>query len=248
MHSIDETGMLVLPDGLTVGGDLDLGRCTGLTSLPAGLTVKGHLDLYRCTGLTALPAGLTVGGDLYLYGCTGLTSLPAGLTVEGYLYLGGCTGLTALPTGLTIRGGLDLSGCTGLTALPDGLTVGGNLNLRGCMGLTALPADIVLGGKRIADAPAIPDIHRAIYAAASREGALDMSDWHTCSTTHCRAGWAVALAGDAGRALEAATRGTGNAAYLIYAASDPARPVVDFYASNTDALADMKRRAEETNA
>ncbi|MEN9545006.1 MAG: Ralstonia phage RsoP1IDN, partial [Pseudomonadota bacterium] len=67
-----------------------------------------------------------------------------------------------------------------------------------------------------------------------------------CSTTHCRAGWAVALAGDAGRALEAATRGTASAAYLIYAASDPARPVVDFYTTREKALADMKRRAKES--
>jgi hypothetical protein len=30
-----------------------------------------------------------------------------------------------------------------------------------------------------------------------------MGAWHTCDTTHCIAGWAVHLAGDEGKALEA---------------------------------------------
>ena len=29
-------------------------------------------------------------------------------------------------------------------------------------------------------------------------GKLDMSTWHRCGTTHCRAGWAITLAGAAG--------------------------------------------------
>ncbi len=52
----------------------------------------------------------------------------------------------------------------------------------------------------------------------------------------------MTLAGRAGQELEAKI-GTANAAYLIYAASDSARPVVDFYASNAAALSDMQRRA-----
>ena len=49
------------------GGYLDL-RGTGITSLPEGLTVGGSLDLEGCTGITSLPEGLTVGGSLYLRG------------------------------------------------------------------------------------------------------------------------------------------------------------------------------------
>ena len=129
----------------------------------------------------------------------------------------------------------------GMIHLPNGLSVGGSLYLNGTA-ITVLPADIVLGGCRISDAPVIPDIHRAVYAAASQPGALDMSDWH-CGTAHCRAGWVVTLAGEAGRALEARCR-TSSAALLIYAASDPARPVPDFYCDNVTALAEMKRMAE----
>lgn len=45
---------------------------------------------------------------------------------------------------------------------------------------------------------------RILSILESGEGAIDMSQWHspTCATTHCRAGWSITLAGDAGRALE----------------------------------------------
>jgi hypothetical protein len=83
-----------------------------------------------------------------------------------------------------------------------------------------------------------------VYAAASRPGALNMGNWHTCETTHCRAGWVVTLAGEAGRALEERTS-TAVAAALIYQASDPGlERVPSFYASDRDALEDMRRLAE----
>ena len=49
------------------GGHLDL-RGTQITALPEGLTVGGSLDLENCTQITALPEGLTVGGYLDLRG------------------------------------------------------------------------------------------------------------------------------------------------------------------------------------
>ena len=72
-----------------------------------------------------------------------------------------------------------------------------------------------------------------------------MGRWHTCENTHCRAGWAVALAGDAGRKLEC-FYDTPLAAMLIYDASDPAFKINPgrFFDNNDDALADMKRLAE----
>ena len=79
--------------------------------------------------------------------------------------------------------------------------------------------------------------------------ALNMSDWHTCGTTHCRAGWAVHLAGEAGYALER-FHGTALAAQLIYRESDPAHPVspTRFYETNEQAMADMKRLADLESA
>ena len=136
------TGITSLPEGLTVGGSLDL-RYAGITSLPEGLIVGGFLDLEDVTGITSLPKDLTVGGYLYLQG-TGITSLPDGLTVGGPLYLENCTGITSLPEGLTVGGSIYLSG-TSITSLPDGLTVGGDLDLRDTS-ITSLPDGLTVGG------------------------------------------------------------------------------------------------------
>ena len=72
-----------------------------------------------------------------------------------------------------------------------------------------------------------------------------MCDWHTCDNTHCRAGWVVTLAGEAGKALEEFFDTT-VAAMKIYDASSPLEKVspVKFFDTNADALTDMKRMAE----
>lgn len=92
--------------------------------------------------------------------------------------------------------------------------------------------------------PVIPNIHRTLHEAASPRGSLNMCEWHTCDTTHCRAGWVVHLAGDAGARLERSV-GTAAAAALIYMASDPSMELTPgWYCSNAFALADMKRLAD----
>jgi hypothetical protein len=91
----------------------------------------------------------------------------------------------------------------------------------------------------------IPDIHKQIYAVVTQTpNSLDMGEWHTCETTHCRGGWVVTLAGEAGKALEK-FHGTLLAAQLIYDASDTSRKFnpCRFFDSNEDALADMKKLA-----
>ncbi len=96
--------------------------------------------------------------------------------------------------------------------------------------------------------PRIDKIHQAVFAAASMPKALDMSTWHTCGTTHCRAGWVVKLAGEAGAALEK-FHNTELAAALIYRESSPLKvSAARFYDGNEEAMADMKRLAEEEAA
>ena len=56
-------------------------------------------------------------------------------------------------------------------------------------------------GINITDVPVIADIDAAIEDAIYAGGVLDMSEWHGvdnhwCGTTHCRAGWAVHIAGE----------------------------------------------------
>ena len=80
--------------------------------------------------------------------------------------------------------------------------------------------------------------------AVSAENALDMGSWHTCETTHCRAGWVVTLAGEAGKALESFFN-TELAAMLIYRESSDIRVNPSaFYMTNSDAMADIKRCAD----
>ena len=123
---------------------------------------------------------------------------------------------------------------------------GKRANLRG-----ANLSDANLSGANLRGAPAclrIPNIHSAVFTAASADGALKMNEWHkggdVCGTTHCRAGWVVNLAGPAGQALDWAM-GTTAAAAIIYMLSDPKLDKIpDFYCDNETALADMKRLAD----
>jgi hypothetical protein len=72
-----------------------------------------------------------------------------------------------------------------------------------------------------------------------------MKDWHSCDTTHCRAGWAVHLAGEQGYEFEEKTD-TLFAAMLIFRESSPIKvSLPKFFDTNENALADMKRCAEE---
>jgi hypothetical protein len=108
----------------------------------------------------------------------------------------------------------------------------------------AVLRDADLSGADLSGVPEIKNIHQTIYEAVSKPDALDMSTWHKCETTHCRAGWVIALAGEAGAAMEFCM-GTPTAAALIYLKSDPKiEKIPNFYADNADALADMKRLAE----
>ena len=121
-------------------------------------------------------------------------------------------------------------------------------NLRGANLSDADLSDADLRGADLRGAPVIPNIHQKVYAAASQPGALNMRDWHTCDTTHCRAGWVVALAGEEGKALEDRI-GTPAAASLIYLASDPdLGKFPNFYCDDETALADMELRAEQEAA
>ena len=92
--------------------------------------------------------------------------------------------------------------------------------------------------------PRIENIHKTVYESASADGGLNMNDWHTCETTHCRAGWVTNLAGPEGLVLESEI-GASAAAALIYIASDPSMgKIPDFYAENEEALRDMKSLAD----
>ena len=120
-------------------------------------------------------------------------------------------------------------------------------NLRGANLSGAYLSGANLSGAQSTLSPLIKvdSLNRKILAAIEAGGCLDMGAWHTCETTHCRAGWAIHLAGPAGAVLESCY-GAPVAGALIYQASCPQLEgnVPDFYTSNEDALADIRRCAE----
>jgi hypothetical protein len=97
--------------------------------------------------------------------------------------------------------------------------------------------------------PVIPHIDAAIVAAIQSGGRLHMRSWHGrsnnwCGTTHCRAGWAIALAGDPGRELELAV-GPSIAGAMIYLASRPGQLAPNFFMLNNHwAMRDLRDAAE----
>jgi hypothetical protein len=91
--------------------------------------------------------------------------------------------------------------------------------------------------------PKIENIDKVVYEACKNPDALNMDTWHTCETTHCRAGWVVHLAGKEGKELEM-FHNTALAAQLIYRESGSPINPCRFYDSNVDALEDMRKRAE----
>ncbi len=104
----------------------------------------------------------------------------------------------------------------------------------------------------------VPNIDAAILKAIEANGktSFDMGSWHGtrecdetnwCKTTHCRAGFAICLAGKAGFDLERKF-GPETAGQMIYAVSRPNKPLPDFHASNAEALADMRANAAEATS
>ncbi len=92
---------------------------------------------------------------------------------------------------------------------------------------------------------ALPDLDKQILNQIKNEGCkLNMESWHTCKTTHCRAGWAVTIH-PAGKTLESIF-GTNAAGALIYSAAYPSMRVPNFFATNEETMADMEKRAAST--
>ena len=115
--------------------------------------------------------------------------------------------------------------------------------LRGAVLRDAVLTDAVLRG-----IPTVDNLHSEMLKAIEAGGSLEMVSWHTCETTHCRAGWAITLAGAAGKALESSI-GPAAAGALITLRSCPwMERVPNFYANNEAAMVDIKACAEREKA
>lgn len=115
------------------------------------------------------------------------------------------------------------------------------------------------------EVPLIPNIDAAILASIAKNEAagtngLRMDSWHGslkdggevnennwCGTVHCRAGYAICLAGKEGFELER-KYGPSTAGMLLYLKSTPDAPIPDWGASDKNAMADMHARAAKQTA
>ncbi len=113
-------------------------------------------------------------------------------------------------------------------------------DLRGADLSGAVLRDAVLRGAGI---PVVKNLDAEILKVVTEgSGKLEMGGWHTCETTHCRAGWAIHLAGKPGYDLEREI-GSCAAGALIYHASTGRVP--NFFAGNDEAMQDIKACAEK---
>jgi hypothetical protein len=71
-----------------------------------------------------------------------------------------------------------------------------------------------------------------------------MSTWHTCATTHCRAGWVVTLAGEEGKRLEKKTSTLFAAMIIYHKSSDIKVHIPRFFDNNNQAMEDISKCAE----
>ena len=91
------------------------------------------------------------------------------------------------------------------------------------------------------DVPVLSKLDKQIMDVVDNgTGVLKMNQWHACSTTHCRAGWAITLAGAQGKKLEE-KYGPARAGAILYAVSTGRIP--SFFTSDERALADIRRCA-----
>ncbi len=117
-----------------------------------------------------------------------------------------------------------------------------NLSGSDLFGLNLSRSDLS-GANGLPEVAPVENLDAKILAAIQSGGALDMGDWHTCATTHCRAGWAVVLAGAKGVELENQL-GSNAAGALIYAASRPGKAVPDFFATAENAMKSIQEDAK----
>ena len=94
------------------------------------------------------------------------------------------------------------------------------------------------------EVPLVENLHGRILSAIKDGAALEMGSWHSCDTTHCRAGWAIHLAGDAGYELERIFGSPMAGALIHLKACSWMEKVPNFYATNEDAMADIKSCAK----
>jgi len=88
-------------------------------------------------------------------------------------------------------------------------------------------------------------LHQKVLEEVSKEGQeLNMNNWHTCSTTHCRAGWIVHIAGQEGYDLERKTDSSFAAQLILRESTDIPIGLHKFFWDKKSSMSDIIRCAE----
>lgn len=125
-------------------------------------------------------------------------------------------------------------------------------DLRGAK-FTRIPLSAVLTGSLInledlpltnVEIPLVEDLHRKVYDAITGDSCrLDMRQWHTCETIHCRAGWVSTIAFGKERWIAENMHPVSILALAVYLKAYPGMPVPDWYTSDGDAMLDIRALA-----
>ena len=173
-------------------------------------------------------------------------------TNEGCWNCSDCSGCSRCSDCSDCSGCSDCSDCSRCSGCSDCSRCSRCSDCSGLKNASPVEQEQTSDDPRIAEVkiPVIENIHQKVLEAVTADThKLNMSEWHTCDTTHCRAGWVVHIAGKDGYELEKKTS-TLFAAQQIYHHSCPDVPVspTRFYEPNEKAMSDIINCAEKEKA
>ena len=138
----------VIPDGVTMIGDMVFYGCDSLTSVAIGnsVTTIGEYAFSKCSGLDSVEIGgsVTTIGERAFYDCDSMASVTIGdsVTTIGDDAFQSCDSLISviLGDGVEIVGEYAFADCTSLTSvdIPDSVTTIGSWAFSKCYGLTSV--------------------------------------------------------------------------------------------------------------
>jgi Fe2+ or Zn2+ uptake regulation protein len=110
--------------------------------------------------------------------------------------------------------------------------------------LAAVEQDPYSSNYIITNAPIVKDLNIKVLDAVTSTGSLAMEVWHTCSTTHCWAGWIVHLAGKEGYDLEEKTDTEFAAKAIFKQSTGKSIDTKNFHTDNETAMEKIKEFAK----
>lgn len=166
-RSYTSESSMILPDNLTVMGNVYFAERHRRIMLPKEFIVKGHLTLNGCRCVIGMSqSSFTVGGDLNILNCNSIIEAPKELHVVHSICFMGCRYLATFPKDLIVECDLTIMDSSKFK-IPETLTVHGDLVLARCSTIKTVPESLVLGGMLVVtqcDELNILDIPRKIKA------------------------------------------------------------------------------------